>query len=72
MARELSINQDRPILFTTAPKSYLSAMLSDWLQWAPGDNRGSTNYATLASLRDAVNNAGLGRAAQEFEYSHKT
>ena len=26
-------------------------MLSDWWHWAPGDVRGSTNYATLDSLK---------------------
>ena len=46
--------------------NYLSAMLSDWLQWAPGDARGSSCYATLESLKDAVDKAGLGSLAQKL------
>ena len=65
-ADELSNVKARPALFNTAPDSYLDAMLSDWRQWAPGDCRGSTGYATLASLKSAVNSAGLGRTAQEL------
>ena len=41
-------------------------MLSSWLQWAPGDARGSTDYATMEALRRAVNRAGLGVTAQEL------
>ena len=44
----------------------LSAMLADWLQWAPGDQRGSTSYATLEGLSDALNEAGLSEAAQSI------
>ena len=65
-ADELSIIEATPTLLTTAPRSYLDAMLSDWWQWAPGDCRGSTDYATLASLKSAVNSAGLGRTAHEL------
>ncbi len=61
---ELNEIQARPPLYATAPKSLLSAMLADWLQWAPGDQRGSTNYVTLEGLRDAVNKAGLSDAAR--------
>ena len=38
-------------------------MLAEWLQWTPEDQRGSTNYATLEGLRDALNKAGLLEAA---------
>ena len=65
-ADELSNIEARPALFNTAPGSYLDAMLSDWQQWAPGDCRGSTDYATLAFLKNAVNKAGLGRTAHEL------
>jgi hypothetical protein len=50
----------------TAPTSCLNEMLSSWQQWAPGDHRGSTSYATLESLRTAVDRAGLGLTAQEL------
>ena len=37
---ELNNIQDNPTLHSTAPKSFLSAVLLQWLQWAPGDSRG--------------------------------
>ena len=49
-----------------APSSYMCAMLSNWLQWAPYDARGSTGYATLESLKRAVDKAGLGADAQRL------
>ena len=51
------------------PKHWLSAVLDKWLQWAPGDGRGSTDYATLNSLKSAVRAAGLGRTAEELTLS---
>ena len=48
------------------PLSYLNEMLSKWYQWAPGDGRGSENFATLEALKYAVSQAGLGRAAAEL------
>ena len=48
------------------PKRWLSAMLDKWLQWAPGDGRGSKDYAILNSLKSAVRAAGLGRTAEEL------
>ena len=38
-----------------SPVSWLSAMLSQWLQWAPGDSQGSTSFATLEDLKAALN-----------------
>lgn len=65
-AAELSLIESSPTLLPSAPSSYLTAMLSDWQQWAPGDARGSTDYATLDSLRAAVDVAGLGVIAEEL------
>jgi hypothetical protein len=65
-SHELNAIQNQPLLIPTAPTSYLNEMLSSWQQWAPGDYRGSTSYATLESLRTAVNRAGLGLTAQEL------
>ena len=39
---ELNEIQARPPLWSGGPRSFLNAMLADWLQWAPGDSRGST------------------------------
>ena len=60
---ELSEIQARPALFMDAPGSWLRAMLEDWLEWKPGDERGS---ATLENLKSAVSKAGLGRTAAEL------
>ena len=65
-ANELAIIKARPALLMDAPTSFLDAMLAEWQQWAPGDARGSTSYATLHALRKAVNEAGLGLTAQEL------
>ena len=65
-AKELDNIMGRPLLLLDAPNSYLSAMLSEWQLWAPGDHRGSRTYATLHSLRTAVDRAGLGLTAQEL------
>ena len=58
--------QSRPMLLMQAPESYLGEMLSQWLQWAPGDGRGSTGFATRESLRAALLRANLGQVAQHF------
>ena len=63
---ELEEIEARPRLWHNAPKSWLSAMLAEWLQWAPGDERGSTNFATLGGLTDALNKAGLGELSQSL------
>lgn len=65
-ADELNNIEAKPNLFANAPSSYLSAMLSDWGQWVPEDSRGSADYATLESLRMAVDRAGVGRTAQSL------
>jgi hypothetical protein len=53
-----------------APLNYLREMLSQWLQWAPGDGRGSAGFATRESLRAALLRAKL---AQQFDtYQHST
>ena len=54
------------MLMMQPPKSWLGQMLSQWLQWAPGDGRGSTGFATKESLRAALLKANLGQLAQQF------
>ena len=63
---ELEIIQSRPMLLTQAPLSYLNEMLSMWYQWAPGDGRGSEDFATLGALKHALSHAGRGRTAAEL------
>ena len=61
---ELDNIEARPLLLSSAPKSWLRAMLAEWLQWAPGDARGSTDFATLNGLKQALDKAGLSATAQ--------
>jgi hypothetical protein len=49
-----------------APESYLGEMLSRWLQWAPGDGRGSAGFATRGSLQAALLKANLGQLAHQL------
>ena len=42
-------------------------MLDEWLQWAPGDNRGSKDFATFEALKIALNEAGLAAAASDLQ-----
>ena len=55
-----------PLFMNDAPTSWLSALVSDWLEWAPGDSRGSTNYANLEDIKSAVSKAGFGVVAEEL------
>ena len=43
-----SIQSNPMLMMQSPPKSWLKEMLSQWLQWAPGDGRGSTGVATRA------------------------
>lgn len=63
---ELSTIEATPSLFHGGPTAYMSEMLSKWYQWAPGDARGSKNYATVDSLAMSVDKAGLGVTANEL------
>ena len=63
---ELDNIQNNILLSTGSPGSWLSAMLSQWLQWAPGDGRGSTNFATLDALKDGLSQVNLGAAAHDL------
>ena len=65
-AAELKNIEADPRNNMNAPFSYLYAMLDSWLQWAPEDDRGSRDYATVRSLSTAVDKAGLGVLAQDL------
>ena len=64
---ELATIEARPNLSHSAPLSWFVAMLESWLQWAPEDSRGSTSFATLEDLTDALNEAGLGASACDLK-----
>ena len=44
----------------------LYTLLSHWLQRHPGDERGSTSFATYTQLKTALINAGLGAVARDL------
>ena len=67
---ELNNIQESPYL--NSPVSWLTAMLSQWFQWAPGDSRRSTSFATLRTLKDAVSKAGLGTVAYDLKIEPHT
>ena len=60
---ELNVIQARPLLLHGAPQSWLRAMLTEWLEWSPNNSRGSSSFATLQALKDALSKSGLGAAA---------
>lgn len=68
---ELKVIEAKPLLLVGAPNSWLNEMLSEWLQWAPGDARGSTKSATLEGLRDALDKAGIGGAIIASKLCHR-
>ena len=49
------------------PSDWLREMLSQWLQWAPGDSRGSNSFATLEGLKTALSHVGLGVTAHNLK-----
>ena len=67
---ELNIIVARPSLQSGAPQSWLFTMLSEWMEWAPGDSRESKNYANLDDLKTAVSRAGFGVVASELSLPH--
>ena len=64
---ELASIEARPNLMQGAPVTWLGAMLEKWVQWTPGDSRGSTSFATLEGLKAALSDAELGATAHHLE-----
>ena len=59
---ELDNIQARPFLMQTAPESWLGAMLTEWLQRAPNDTRGSSS---IESLTLALSKCGIGMKLEQ-------
>ena len=53
------------------PLDCLRAMLSDWMQWALGDARGSTDRSTLEALKKALYKANCGDIAETLTLTEK-
>lgn len=71
LPEELNIIGAKPHLYHEGPTGFMYEMLSEWLEWTPGDQRGSTQYATLEALNMTISDAGLGATAAELITSIK-
>ena len=58
--------QASPLLLFNGSDGWLSTLIEKWLQWAPGDSRGSKNFATLENLKSALLKAGFGATAHNL------
>ena len=63
---ELDIIQANSMLQSGSPHTWLSTLISKWIEWAPGDSRGSTKYANLQDLKSAISKAGYGVIAEQL------
>ena len=64
---ELDYIQGKPLLLTESPRSWLREMLGAWLEWAPGDSRGSDAFASIESLKCALAKSGLTQTALDIQ-----
>ena len=62
-----NIQANQMLLTQFPPMSYLKEMVSQWLQWASGDGRGSTDCATKESLVAALLKVNLGQLAEKID-----
>ena len=60
---ELQNIQSKPMLLMESPRSWLAEMLSEWLQWCPGDGR---RFATREGLHAALLKANLSAVADKL------
>ena len=60
---ELDNTECKPLLLNEGPKAWLREMLREWLEWAPGDSRGSSSCASIDSLKCALDKSGLAQTA---------
>ena len=61
---EIDNIQANPTNLADGPVSYMNDMLKVWMEKGPGDDRGSTDVATLEELVRAMGKANLGSIAQ--------
>ena len=64
---ELDNIQGKLLVLNEGPKALLREMLREWLEWAPGDSRGSSSSASIKCLKRALNKSDLGKTALEVE-----
>ena len=64
---ELDNIEGKPSLHSSGPKGWLRETLSYWLEWAPGDSRGSNGFASIESLKCALDKSGLAQTALDIQ-----
>ena len=64
---ELDNIEHKPLLLNEGPKAWIREMLREWLEWAPGDSRGSSSSASIECLKCALDKSGLAQTALEVE-----
>ena len=60
---ELDNIEHKPLLLNEGPKAWLR----EWLEWAPGDSRGSSSSASIEYLNCVLDKSGLAQTALEIE-----
>ena len=63
---ELNNIEASPVLFMEGPQSLLAKILVNWFRWDPDDYRGSTSFATLETLKEALVMCGLASTADNL------
>lgn len=58
--------------YSNPPGSFMNEAISKWSNWAPGDSRGSKDYATIGALRRAVSKAGRPHDAETLTLGKHT
>ena len=64
---ELDNIEHKPLLLSEGPKAWLREILREWLEWAPGDSRGSSSSASIEYLKCVLDKSGLAQTALEIE-----
>ena len=64
---ELELIHNEPLLLMQSPRSYLRKLLSQWLQWGPGDGRGSTDFANSVAIYKALLSINVAPVAYELD-----
>lgn len=66
LCNEIHTIRSVPMNVIVGPRGCLSEIVSRWLCWAPGDSRGSKDFATLEALKEAVTKADLAFVADRL------
>ncbi len=65
-APEIDEIASSPMHLIGAPGSYMDAVIGEWIEWGPGDKRGSKDVATLEALKSALQKTNFGKLASSL------